>query len=126
MARWLAGAVIALLSTMGRSGRSDAPGPGVRVLVKAALGGTVSLADGPTLEIPPGALARDTTITISETGTAAQNDHAIYEFGPSPLDFLTPVTVTLPLPSDVLPGFATSVYWSSGGGHGGASHRRGP
>ena len=66
------------------------------VRVSAAAGGTVADPSGKTkLDIPPGALAADTDITLSilpKSGAAVVD---VSEFGPDGLTFLKPVTLTI-------------------------------
>jgi protocatechuate 3,4-dioxygenase beta subunit len=66
-------------------------------------GGTVATTDGASIDIPPGALAGDTTITITPTQT--MDSDAVgqtYIFGPEGLQFSMPVTVTLPFDPTLL------------------------
>ena len=64
-------------------------------------GGTVSLADGTAVEIPGGALSRDTEITISRKwenarlGSGVSAVGPVYEFLPDGTTFDVPVVVTL-------------------------------
>ena len=79
-------------------------------------GGSVAMSGGPTLEIPAGALANTTTITI--TRSSAQADGAlspVYQFGPDGMTFSKPVTVTFVVPNGTS---AASVYWSTQQGAG--------
>jgi archaellum component FlaF (FlaF/FlaG flagellin family) len=64
-------------------------------------GGTVTLTGGPTLTIPAGALAQDTTITIQASTKATPGGAlgAYYEFGPAGTTFTTPATVAFPVPA---------------------------
>ena len=82
---------------------SDDSGPGggtaastTTVRVTAAAGGSVADPSGKTkLDIPPGALAADTDITLSilpKSGAAVVD---VSEFGPDGLQFLKPVTLTI-------------------------------
>ncbi len=84
----------------------------VSQLVSAQSGGTLAVtqADDPmlagtTLSVPPGALAKDTTLTIAEGGAVTpsgdQEAGPVADFGPSGTTFLKAVTITLPyqLPS---------------------------
>ena len=81
-------------------------------LVLASVGGTaISVGGGAEMTIPPGALAADTEISITELrGPAAPAPEpgrqllAAVELGPSGLTFNSPVTVTLPLARFFLPG----------------------
>lgn len=64
-------------------------------------GGTISLADGLSIEIPAGALADDTVITIDEVFDVETPEGAVavgrtYEFGPSGITFDQAVKVILP------------------------------
>jgi hypothetical protein len=70
----------------------------VSVLVDAEAGGTVALDDGTRLQIPPGALGEDTTITMARPDPAVlQGAHvAAVELTPSGLELSAPATLTLP------------------------------
>lgn len=79
-----------------------------------AKGGTVTVAGGPTLEIPEGALQQEVRIVIRKAtlppGTALVAVSDVWSFGPSGLMFEKPVRVTIPFTD---PDEATlSFYWS--------------
>jgi hypothetical protein len=76
------------------------PHPG-SATIQAAKGGTVTLQGGPTVEIPAGALAADTVITVQQSSATAPDGAvtAVYEFGPPGTTFSKPVTVTIPVPA---------------------------
>lgn len=81
---------------------SPAPGPGttssstVTVHVSAAAGGSVADPSGKTtLTIPPGALERDTDITLALKPASAGSVVDVSEFGPDGLKFLKPVTLAI-------------------------------
>jgi hypothetical protein len=79
-----------------------------------AAGGTVTVPGGPTVTIPPGALAADVLITITPTNTqrpGAVTD--VWHFAPDGLTFATPATVFFPVANQMN---ALSVYWSQAGG----------
>ncbi len=60
-------------------------------------GGTLTTADGVQLEIPAGALAATTEISVLRSSGPAQGSaSAIYELGPDGTAFAEPITVTLP------------------------------
>lgn len=66
------------------------------VRVSAATGGTVADPTGKTkLDIPPGALAADTDITLSVLPKSGAAVVDVSEFGPDGLQFLKPVTLTI-------------------------------
>jgi hypothetical protein len=66
------------------------------VHVTAAAGGTVADPSGKTsLVIPPGALAKDTDITLALTPATAGGVVEVSEFGPDGLTFLKPVALTI-------------------------------
>ena len=78
------------------------------VAIKADEGGVVKVQGG-TLTIPPGALDKDTVITVSvrkpeNTPANAVVKGNIFDFGPQGLKFLKPATLEL----DVVPGVFTS------------------
>lgn len=67
--------------------------------ITAAKGGTLT-APGATLVIPAGALAADTTVTLTVTDKASEPDAAniaakVFTFGPDGTQFLKPVSMTL-------------------------------
>ncbi len=67
-------------------------------------GGTVSFgSEGPTIEIPAGALAADTEISIQRIANRAPHKlgHA-FRFGPEGTQFSSKVKVTFPLPSEAV------------------------
>jgi len=80
--------------------------------ILASTGGTVVSSNGRAgVEIPPGALAEDTVITVRALRafelpwpTAEERVLGAAEFGPSGLVFALPVTVTLPLSRHLPPG----------------------
>ncbi|MGD8860451.1 MAG: hypothetical protein PVI30_10610 [Myxococcales bacterium] len=100
------GTVAACSSDPGDDG-DEAPtttGDAASTEVVATEGGTVQSADGRlTLEIPPGALAEDTTITITPVDVASLSDHLVsdrpgtvaYRLEPAGLQFDAPVLVDL-------------------------------
>jgi hypothetical protein len=96
----------------GNSGPSTSNG--TSTTVSASKGGTVSLTNGPSLQIPAGALAADTTITIqrSVAQTPSGALTAIYSFGPEGTAFSNPVSVSFPVPSGTS---AASIYWTAKG-----------
>jgi hypothetical protein len=90
------------------SAKTGSEQPSSRVIGPA--GGTLTTPDGVTVEVPPGALAADTTITISPAAgpveLASATVGAAHVFGPSGLSFAKPVLITLPFDSTRLPGGA--------------------
>jgi hypothetical protein len=78
--------------------------------------GIVDNEDDVIIEIPPGALAADTKITISELMNPPSlppgGFGVFYEFGPSGVEFSQPVTMTIPHAAADCPGHAAfSVYY---------------
>src|SRR4051812_25644128 len=75
-------------------------------------GGMLAVSGGPTLEIPAGALGRDTTIAIARSSAQAPGGalSSIYDFAPEATTFSKPVTVTFTVPDGTAAG---SVYWTS-------------
>ena len=86
------------------------PSMSTAAMIPAADGGTLTLgrAEAPrlTLEIPPNALAADTTITVRELSASEVPDRIrgvgpigpVYEFGPDGLEFAAPAQVTVRVP----------------------------
>ena len=81
--------------------------------ITAAGGGQVRLSNGAQLTVPPGAVATDLTITITETTEAAPTGYhlysPVYRFEPQGTTFLKPVQVTLPYTGDAT---IASLFWS--------------
>lgn len=64
--------------------------------ISAATGGTVTDGAGTvSLEIPAGALAADTDISLAVAGKTDQTVSSVYDFGPNGLTFLKPVTLKI-------------------------------
>jgi hypothetical protein len=82
-------------------------------------GGTITIAGGPTLEFPEGAVTEEIEVEIEKISlpqTApfeAISD--VWQCEPDGVDFAVPVKVTLPYTSDGKPE-ALIFYWSFGGG----------
>ncbi len=94
-----------------------------RKCIKASKGGSVEL-NGFRVDIPAGALKRDTCITI-ELPDLPQAASVMADFGPSGTKFRKPVTITLPLEgvdltgvsvSDVYVGYWNGSAWEDYGG----------
>jgi hypothetical protein len=102
-----------LLACGGGSSSTPAQTPHTSAVVTAAAGGTVTLAGGAAVQIPAGALASDTTITIAQSAAApAGAVGAAYDLGPSGTTFSHPVTVSLPVPA----GTTDAVVWTKAAG----------
>lgn len=103
-----AGAALLMLSlaalVAGCGGDSGpAPPPSEASAVIGAAGGTLDGPDGSRVEIPPGALSADTTITIARRDSGASDltpdgyaRGAVYEFTPHDIVFAQPVTLRIP------------------------------
>lgn len=92
--------------------------------IKAAKGGSVEL-NGFRVDIPAGALKRDTYITIELPEELPQAAYVVADFGPSGTRFRKPVRITLPLEgvdltgvslSDVYVGYWNGSAWEDYGG----------
>ncbi|MBA3539578.1 MAG: hypothetical protein H0T79_08100 [Deltaproteobacteria bacterium] len=85
----------------------------VTTAVVGVEGTTLATADGLTMEIPFGALAAPTTITVTTTTLDAPPElggvSPVYSFEPEGLVFARPIAITLPLPAGVT---AASMYWT--------------
>jgi hypothetical protein len=90
------------------------PGPKSGTATIGPAGGTVRLSSGPSLEIPKGALAANTTITITAADVTAPNGaiSKVFQFGPEGTSFALPVTVSFPLPAGTNDGL---IYWTQAG-----------
>jgi hypothetical protein len=88
--------------------------------IKAADGGTVSF-EGLTAEIPPGALAADTTIQVTVTDAAGEPDAAnvlskVYDLEPNGTQFSKDVKLTIDLdPSTIPQGKSAAIAYLDGG-----------
>ena len=83
----------------GGGGDADASGA-FSQNISAAAGGTVDPGNGIVIEIPAGALASDTTITVAELSKSGLPDEAniasrVYDLGPDGTQFSAPVTLTI-------------------------------
>jgi hypothetical protein len=120
MARKILLAVVSLaaLAQLGCGGSSSSPPPPppphTSATVPAATGGTVALSGGAAVQIPAGALATDTTITIQQSTITAPTSTvgAVYDLGPSGTTFSQPVTVTIPVPA----GTTDAAIWTKPAG----------
>lgn len=82
--------------------------------IRADQGGSVSLR-GYRVDIPAGALPRDTLVTIDLPSDGLLGGHLIAEFGPHGVKFNQPVTLTFPLENVLLTGAAIEVKrWENG------------
>lgn len=82
--------------------------------IRADQGGSVSLR-GYRVDIPPGALPRDTLVTIDLPSGGLLGGHLVAEFGPHGVAFHQPVTLTFPLENVALGGAAVEVKrWENG------------
>lgn len=88
--------VVACSSDSPSGGGTVTPSTTTTVHVTAAAGGTVADPSGKTsLVIPPGALEKDTDITLALTPSASGSVVEISEFGPDGLKFLKPVALSI-------------------------------
>lgn len=107
--RWCATALAAVLVACG-GGASDDQVPAPGTLRVGASGGTVSSADGASVEVPAGAFAAEATVSITRDGTGApalpevaKPASAVYQITPHGGDFLRHVTVSIPVSLDEVP-----------------------
>lgn len=79
-----------------------------------AAGGIVSMSEGPTITIPPGALAADTTVTVSQMSAAAPSGaiSPLFRFGPDGTTFGSPVAIAFPVPDGTT---VAAIYWTKPG-----------
>ncbi len=105
------------------SGDDDSSGPTaetqadeVEVDVSAEDGGTVEDEAGTLeLDIPPGALADDTTITLETLAQEDDTEAPVYEFGPDGLEFEEPVTLSIEFDGNVPDGQRAALATYEGG-----------
>lgn len=89
-------------------------GETVSVPITAAQGGTVAdKAGSVSLVIPPGALEKDTTITLAVGASAADTIANVYDFGPDGLKFVKPVA--LEIKATVPSGKTAAIAYESSG-----------
>jgi hypothetical protein len=100
----------------GSSQAPDASSTSPTTQIVGPSGGTVN-GSGVSLNIPAGALASDTPISITPGGPAIPADYtalsSIYTFAPDGTHFLVPVTVTFTLASH---GTQPTIFWSNASG----------
>jgi len=81
----------------------------------AAEGGTLQTASGAAkLEVPAGALAADTTLTVAVVAKTADTASEIYDFGPDGQQFSTPVTLTIAYDRNPGEGNKAVLAWKDG------------
>ncbi len=113
----LAATLVACDDAATDEGAADGPKPdSTEALITAATGGAVTLDDGAGVNVPAGALAADTTLTIESTEPAGLPDAAglrglLYDFGPNGTTFLMPVALTLPKPGAPAAGETIVLSW---------------
>lgn len=97
----------ALVACSGGSSDDVAAVPGTAQV--GALGGTVATNDGVSVQVPAGAFATETTVSITRDGTGApalpevaKPASAVYKITPHGGDFLRHVTVSLPVSKDAM------------------------
>ena len=117
--RWCVAACAAgLIGCGGSSGDAGTPGapgtPGTATL--GTSGGIVTATDGASVEVPRGAFAADTTVTITRDGTGApalpevaRPASAVYKVTPHGGDFRRHVTVSIPVATGDVPEHAQLV-----------------
>jgi hypothetical protein len=97
-----------LLAGCGGGGHSgdDAPAVAEASATIGVAGGTLEGPDGVRVEVPPGALTRDTVIRVAKTAVGAPGTLPegiapvpVYEFTPHGIDFNLPVTISMPTPA---------------------------
>jgi hypothetical protein len=111
----VAGVACSSSKTSGNDAGAAPPGVGQTqsVNISAAAGGTVTVTGG-SVNIPPGALAADTTITVA-IKDKSQYAHAdevavnVFDYGPNGTKFLKPVTMTIDLQGVAVPSGKTAM-----------------
>ncbi len=93
-------------SSSGGGGDGDSTISGVNIsvsqFIEASIGGTITTNDGYSLDIPPGALAQDETITVTPISEDSKSDSilvAAMKFEPDGIVLDKPAKVIMPLPS---------------------------
>jgi hypothetical protein len=96
-------------------GTSGGGEQGVRKMISASAGGTVSDASGTvTLEIPAGALAQDTEITLAVLEPESGAQSKVYDFGPAGTQFLKPASLSIKFNGSVPTDKKAVVAWLDG------------
>lgn len=112
MRRFGLGCSLALLvGAFGCGGGGGGGDPGASGKIGPA-GGSVSIAGGPSIVIPPGALASETTIRIRASGAESPDGEPVHVFEPEDLELAQPATVSFPLPAGLS---GATVYWAVSG-----------
>lgn len=105
-------------SSSSSSGSSGQTGDTVTVHVTAAAGGTVADKDGKaSLAIPPGALEKDTDITLKITPKSGAAVVDVADYGPDGLKFLKPATITMKADASLAPAGKALVIGTGSGGN---------
>ncbi len=107
---WLLVVLLGSVPAWGAAADGDAGG-NVTSAVVGPPGGTVALTDGARVEIPPGALDREVTVTIRVIPLPANAVlfctsvvvSRVYSFEPEGLGFLKPVGIVIPYDVDLFP-----------------------
>lgn len=116
LAALVAGTLFLLASCSGGShgsGATCAQGSG-SCAISASQGSEVSLANGPSIQVPANALAADTTISIEQATAPAPSTALsfVYSFAPSGTTFNTSATVSFPVPAGTTEAL---ILWSVAG-----------
>jgi hypothetical protein len=74
----------------------------------------VSLPDGSSVTVPPGAVTQTTTVSLEKTGTQPPGAYSpIYNVGPAGTQFAQPVTISLPIPAGTSVSGGATIYMST-------------
>jgi hypothetical protein len=83
--------------------------------LKAAEGGTLATESGKaSVTVPPGALAADTTLTVTVSKAEGEAKTSLYDFGPNGTQFAKPVAITVAFDSTVASGKKAVLAWHDG------------
>lgn len=120
---WAVGILFALGCSSGKSSPADTPSgdPATTASAVVSPGATVptvvSLPNGASVMVPPGAVSVPTTVVIQQTGTQPPGGYSpIYDIGPANTQFAQPVTVSIPIPAGTPLAAGVSIYVSQAQG----------
>ncbi len=106
-------AAVVMAGAMG-CGQSGGSNDLAQVTVTPTAGGVLTMPDGPSMVVPPGAVIEPLTLTLTMSSVAAPAGamSPVYSFEPAGTTFLKPATVEFQVPPSTT---AATVYWTEPG-----------